>query len=60
VPYVIALIDLDEGVRVMSNLVGHPPDGARPGLRVAVQFLEVTDEVTLPVFAPADEAPSDR
>jgi uncharacterized OB-fold protein len=49
VPYVVALIDLDEGVRMMSNIVG----GAGPlaiGARVEVFFDAVTTEITLPKF----------
>jgi uncharacterized OB-fold protein len=49
VPYVVALIDLDEGVRMMSNIVG----GAGPltiGARVEVFFDAVTAEITLPKF----------
>jgi len=59
-PHVVALIDLDEGVRMMSNLVkdeeGYPsidPDDVSIGMRVRVVFHDVTDEITLPKFVPA-------
>jgi uncharacterized OB-fold protein len=59
-PHVVALIDLDEGVRMMSNLVrdeeGYPslaPEEVTIGMRVRVVFHDVTDEITLPKFAPA-------
>lgn len=38
VPYVVALIDLDEGVRIVSNLVGIEPEAVRDGMPVRVVF----------------------
>ena len=54
VPFVVALIELDEGVRMMSNLVGVAADPAevRVGMPVEVVYEAVTDEVTLPKFRP--------
>ncbi|TMK87112.1 MAG: Zn-ribbon domain-containing OB-fold protein, partial [Actinobacteria bacterium] len=34
IPYVVALVDLDEGPRVMTNVVGIEPDDVRIGMRV--------------------------
>ncbi|MEO3999925.1 OB-fold domain-containing protein [Mesorhizobium sp. CAU 1732] len=48
-PYVIAVIRLDEGVQLMSNIVGDGALGARIGDRVVVDFEEVEGTV-LPVF----------
>lgn len=53
VPYVVALIDLDEGVRMMSNIVD-PPASVRIGARVEVLFEAVTPEITLPKFRLAE------
>ena len=55
VPYVTALIDLDEGVRLFSNLVGIEPDPKviRCEMPVEVVFEDVTPEVTLPKWRPA-------
>jgi uncharacterized OB-fold protein len=50
VPYVVALIDLDEGVRLMSNVVGSPPAAVKIGARVEVEFDDVTPEISLPKF----------
>ncbi|MCU1591350.1 MAG: hypothetical protein JWP11_2606 [Frankiales bacterium] len=50
VPYVVALVDLDEGFRMMSNIVGTDALGTRCGDRVEVDFEQVSDETTLPVF----------
>ena len=49
VPYVVALIDLDEGPRLLSTLRVSDPAQARVGQRVAVAF-EDLGQVTLPVF----------
>lgn len=53
VPYVLALIDLDEGVRMMSNVIECDPDVVRIGMRVEVVFEDVTPEITLPKFKPS-------
>lgn len=54
-PYVIAIVALDEGPRLMTNLVGIEPDPGRIaiGMRVEVVFDDVTPEATLPRFRPA-------
>jgi hypothetical protein len=54
-PYVIAIVELREGPRLMTNLVGVVPDPAtvRIGMPVEVVFEDVTAEVTLPRFRPA-------
>ncbi len=53
VPYVVAIIDLDEGVRMMSNIVGCDPETVRCDMRVEVVFERATDAFTLPKFRPA-------
>ena len=52
IPYVIAIIDMDEGYRMMSNIVGINPDKIEVGMRVEVQFHAMNDEITLPYFRP--------
>jgi hypothetical protein len=52
VPYVVALITLEEGVRMMSNLINVDPDEVRCGMPVEVVFEKVNEEVTLPKFQP--------
>jgi uncharacterized OB-fold protein len=54
VPYVYALVDLDEGVRITTNIVGCAPDDVHIGQRVRVAFEDVDDEHTVPLFTPAD------
>jgi len=50
VPYVAAIVDLEEGPRMVSNLVGIQPDQVRIGMELEVEFEELTEEITLPVF----------
>jgi uncharacterized OB-fold protein len=51
-PYVIAVVELEEGPRMMTNLVGTPADPARIACDapVEIEFQPVTAEVTLPAF----------
>ena len=57
-PYVLAVVELAEGPRLMTNLVGVSADPAaiRIGLPVEVVFDDVTPEVALPRFRPIAEA----
>jgi uncharacterized OB-fold protein len=50
VPYAPAIIEMDEGVRLVSWVVDCPPDELRKDMPVEVFFDAVTDEVTLPRF----------
>jgi uncharacterized OB-fold protein len=49
VPYVVALVDLDEGVRMMTRLVEVEPDTVRVGMPVEVA---IQGEPRLPCFRP--------
>ncbi len=51
VPYVVAVVRLDEGPELVTNIIGSPPDAVRIGAAVQVEFLELTPEITLPCFA---------
>ncbi len=51
-PYVVALVELDEGARLMTNIVTADVESVRIDQRVAVQFDDVTPDVTLPKFRP--------
>jgi uncharacterized OB-fold protein len=52
IPYVVALVELDEGVRLLSNLVEvtADPEHVKVGMPVQVVYEDVTDEITLPKF----------
>jgi uncharacterized OB-fold protein len=53
VPYVVALIELAEGPRLLSNVVGVPVDQVRCDMAVKVVFDDVAKDVALPKFTPA-------
>lgn len=55
-PYNVAVIHLDEGISLMSNVVGIPNDQLRAGLPVEVVFEPATEEITIPKFRPAGGA----
>ena len=52
-PYVLAYVELEEGVRMLTNIVDCTPEDVRIGMPVEVIFEDVTAEVTLPKFRPA-------
>jgi uncharacterized OB-fold protein len=52
-PYTVALVDLAEGVRIMSNVVGCPPETVRVGMDVRVAWHPLSDGRHLPQFEPA-------
>ena len=52
-PIVIALIDLDEGVRMVGEVVDVPADDIAIGTRLRVDFRRVDDDLTLPVWRKA-------
>ena len=53
-PYVNAMVDLDEGPRLYTNIVGVDPDSKKIAcdMPVEVVFEDVTGEITLPKFRP--------
>ncbi len=51
-PYVVALVELEEGVKMMTNVVDCDPHDVHVGMELEVVFDDVTDEVTLPKFKP--------
>jgi len=51
-PYVLAYVELDEGVRLLTNIVDCAPDDVGIGMPVEVVFEDVTAEIALPKFRP--------
>lgn len=51
-PVIAVLVDLDEGVRIVSNLVDVAPGDVTIGARVEVRFVPTADDGAVPVFAP--------
>ena len=52
VPYTVAIVKLDEGVRMMSNIIGIDPEDVRVGMAVEVVFDDITPTISLPKFRP--------
>ena len=50
VPYNVVQVELAEGPRIMSNIVGTPNDQIKVGMKVQVYFDKLSDEVTVPKF----------
>lgn len=53
-PYVLAVVELEEGPYMTTNIVGIDPDAVRVGLPVRVVFEPLGDGLMLPVFAAAE------
>ncbi len=54
VPYVLAFVDLDEGVRLVTNIVDCDPETVRIGQRVRARFESIDHDHTVVLFAPVD------
>jgi uncharacterized OB-fold protein len=52
VPYNVALVELDCGVRLVSTLVGFAADDDPMGARVTASFEAVGEHPSVPVFGP--------
>ncbi len=50
VPYAPVVIEMDEGVRIVSEVIDCEPADLEIGMHVQVAFAKVSDEVTLPKF----------
>ena len=53
-PFVVALVDLAEGTRLVTNVVGVPPEAVTVGMAVQVRFEHFDDGLVLPLFAPEE------
>ena len=54
-PFVVAMVDLEEGARMPTNLVDveADPSAIQVGMAVEVVFEDITEAITLPKFRPA-------
>ena len=52
-PYDVAIVELEEGVRVISNIVEIEPERIEIGMRVVATFDDVDQETSIPRFKPA-------
>lgn len=53
VPYAVALIEVEEGFRMMSNVVNCPVEDIKVGMDVKLTWEELSDGRHLPLFEPA-------
>ena len=52
-PYVAAVVELEEGPKIMTNVVDADPDDLEIGMALDVTFQSLNDDITAPVFRPA-------
>ena len=52
IPYVVAWVDLDEGPRMITNIVGCPVEDVKLGMKVSVIFEQASKDIWLPKFKP--------
>ena len=54
-PYAIAVVQLDEGPRMMTNIINCPqtPEALQLDMPVKVSFTKMSDAISLPLFEPA-------
>lgn len=56
VPYAVGLIDLDEGPRMLANIVTDDPESLTIGASMSIAFLKVDEGMRLPAFTPTAES----
>lgn len=59
-PLVVALVELEEGTRLVANVSGITPAEMAIGLPVVADFVEFDEDLTLPVFRPASDGQATR
>ena len=57
-PYVLALVELEEGVKMFTNIVECDPPQVSIGMPVEVSFVQASDQITIPYFKPASPSAS--
>jgi len=51
-PYVLALVELEEGVRMFTNIIECNPRDVKIGMPVEVTFVQANDRISVPYFKP--------
>lgn len=59
-PFAIALVELEEGTRIVGNLSGVDPSDVQVGMQVEVRFERIADEWTVPAWAPTGWIPREE
>ncbi|MCU1450651.1 MAG: hypothetical protein JWP02_2821 [Acidimicrobiales bacterium] len=57
-PFVVAVVELAEGTRLVSNVIGASPEDLYVGMPLELDFVPVEPDMTLPQFVPAGPATS--
>ena len=52
-PYIVAVVQLTEGPQLVTNLVNTDGAALHVGLPLTVQYLKISNDVTLPVYSPS-------
>ena len=55
-PYVLAMVDLEDGIRMTTRIVNCLPENVSIGMEVQVVFEDISPECALPVFQPVDNS----
>jgi len=50
VPYTVAIVELEEGWHMLTNVIDCPHSEIEIGMPVEVSFVKMSDEITLPMF----------
>jgi uncharacterized OB-fold protein len=53
-PYVVGIVELEEGPRMMTNVIGCDPSEVTVGMPLRVELIEAAPDVALPFWRPAD------
>ncbi|MFP8877966.1 MAG: Zn-ribbon domain-containing OB-fold protein [Myxococcota bacterium] len=52
-PYVVAIVELEEGWHMLTNIIGCSPESVQVDMPVEVSFERMSEQITLPMFRPA-------
>ena len=55
IPFAVGLIELDEGPRMYARIIGCEVTDVKVGMKVEVDFKDLTSEISIPVFRPVKE-----
>ncbi|MFT5223917.1 MAG: putative OB-fold protein, partial [Glaciecola sp.] len=59
-PHLVGVIELEEGTRYVCELVEVEPAHVAIGMPMSLRWVQMDDELTLPVFGPAGPAPTNQ
>ena len=52
-PYILAYVELEEGVRMLTNIVNCESEEVKVGMPVELTFVDATSEISIPLFQPS-------